>query len=167
MESTLELELLRPVDWRVLKAARLRALRDSPHAFMSRYDCELRLSEPEWRRMFDASTWIVAREAEEVVGLARSVVDAARSRTRHIESIWVAPTHRRRGVFRALLSALVKTERHAGVTDLLLWVMEDNHHAERAYQTLGFEPTGERQYLPALGRFERRFRLRIRDLPGL
>jgi|GEM_PF-6474107 len=30
-----------------------------------------------------------------------------------------------------------------------------------AYQALGFEPTGERQYLPAFGRFERRLRLAL------
>ena len=49
----------------------------------------------------------------------------------------------------------------AGVTDLLLWVLEDNHDAQRAYEALGFEPTGERQFLPDLGRFERRLRLGI------
>jgi RimJ/RimL family protein N-acetyltransferase len=46
-------------------------------------------------------------------------------------------------------------------------VLEDNHGAQRAYETLGFEPTGERQFLPALGRFERRLSLGIRHLPGL
>ena len=46
-----------------------------------------------------------------------------------------------------------------GVTELMLWVLEDNHDAQRAYQALGFEPTGERQFLPAFGQFERRLRL--------
>ena len=167
MESTLNLQLLSRVDWRVLKEVRLRALQDSPHAFMSCYVSELRLSDWEWRRMFDAATWIVARNADDVVGLARSVGDPARPWTRHIESIWVAPTHRRRGVCRALLSALADTERQMGVTDLLIWVLEDNHGAERAYEALGFEPTGEQQFLPALERFERRLRLDVRRRPGL
>jgi GNAT superfamily N-acetyltransferase len=166
MKSILDLQLLSPVDWRVLKEVRLRALQDSPHAFMSCYDNELRLSDWEWRRMFEASTWIVAREADDVVGLARSVGDPARPWTRHVESIWVAPTHRRRGVFRALLYAVAEMERGLGVTDLLLWVLEDNHNAQRAYETLGFEPTGESQFLPDLGRFERRFRLAITHPPG-
>ena len=166
-ESTLELHLLRPVDWRVLRAARLRALQDSPHAFISRYDHELRLSEFEWRRKFEAVSWMVAQEGEDVVGLAGSVSDPVTPGIRHVESIWVAPAHRRRGVFRVLLSALADTERRMGVTDLLIWVLEDNQDAQRAYETLGFEPTGERQFLPALGRFERRFRLGIRHLPGL
>jgi len=40
MESTLELDLLTPVDWRVLRAARLYALLDSPDAFTSSYAYE-------------------------------------------------------------------------------------------------------------------------------
>jgi ribosomal protein S18 acetylase RimI-like enzyme len=167
MESILELQLLTPIDWRVLKAARLGALRDSPHAFMSCYDHEWRLGELEWRRMFDASTWIVARETEDVVGLARSVSEPSRPRVRHLESIWVAPANRRRGVFRALLNGLVEIERRQGVTQLMLWVLEDNQDAQRAYETLGFVPTGERQFLPALGRFERRLRLGVRYLHAL
>jgi ribosomal protein S18 acetylase RimI-like enzyme len=167
MESILDLQLLSPVDWQVLKAARLRALEDSPRAFMSCYDRELLWTEWQWRRMFDAATWIVARDADDVVGLARSVGDPARPWTRHFESIWVAPTHRRRGVLRDLLNALTDIERSTGVTELLLWVLEDNHDAQRAYENLGFERTGESQFLPDVGRFERRFKLRIRHLPGL
>jgi ribosomal protein S18 acetylase RimI-like enzyme len=163
VESTLNLSLLTPVDWEVLRRARLNALRDSPHAFLSHYEHESGLSELEWRRLFNAASWIVAQEAENVVGLAGSLAEPAMPWIRHVESIWVAPTHRRRGIFRALLSALAEVERSRGVTDLLLWVLEDNHDAQRAYETLGFEPTGERQYLPALDRFERRFRLRIRN----
>jgi GNAT superfamily N-acetyltransferase len=158
-ESSLDLCLLTPTDWRVLRAARLRALLDSPHAFTSSYAREAGWSEPEWRRMFDAATWIVARETDEVIGLARSAVEAEQPSARHLESIWVVPTHRRRGVFRALLHALAETERLMGVTDLLLWVLEDNREARRTYAAVGFEPTGERQFLPDFGRFERRLRL--------
>jgi hypothetical protein len=43
----------------------------------------------------------------------------------------------------------------------MLWVLEDNHDAQRAFKALGFDPTGERQYLPALGQLERRLRLEI------
>jgi ribosomal protein S18 acetylase RimI-like enzyme len=164
MELTLSLNLLAPVDWPVLRAARLEALRDSPHAFMSSYNHESGWQEPDWRRMFNAARWIVAREAENVIGLARSVGEPGRSWVRHLESIWVAPTHRQRGVFRALLHALAEMDRRMGVTDLMLWVLEDNHEAQRAYEALGFEPTGERQPLPDFGRFERRLRLDTREL---
>jgi ribosomal protein S18 acetylase RimI-like enzyme len=163
IEVNLALHPLIPVDWRMLRAARLRALLDSPHAFTSSYACESEWGEPEWRRMFDAATWFIVRDAKEVVALARSVDGPEQPATRHIESIWVAPTHRRRGVLRALVQALVERERLMGVTDLLLWVLEDNYPAQRAYQALGFEPTGERQRLPDFRRFERRLRLAIRQ----
>jgi ribosomal protein S18 acetylase RimI-like enzyme len=159
MELTLNLDLLAPVEWRVLRAARLQALLDSPHAFTSSYAHEFGWGEPDWRGTFTAATWIVAREAGSLVGLARSVGEPQLPSARHVESIWVAPRHRRHGVFRHLLHALAIIERRMGVQDLLLWVLEDNHDARRAYEALGFRSTGERQYLPAVGRFERRLRL--------
>jgi len=113
-----------------------------------------------------AATWIVAREAQRVIGLAKSVSEPGHPSTRYVESAWVAPTHRRRGVLRALLQRLAEIDRQIGVTELMLWVLEGNHDAQRTYQVLGFESTGERQILPAAGRFERRLRLGIRRLPG-
>jgi ribosomal protein S18 acetylase RimI-like enzyme len=164
MELTLDLDRLAPADWRVLRAARLRALLDSPRAFTSSYAHESEWGEFEWRRVFDAATCVVAREADKVLGLAKSVAEPLWPRARHLESIWVAPTHRRRGVFRALLRHLAELNHRRGVTDLMLWVLEDNYDAQRAYQALGFEPTGERQFLPAFERSERRLRLGVRDL---
>jgi ribosomal protein S18 acetylase RimI-like enzyme len=161
MELTLNLDLLAPVDWRVLRAARLHALFDSPHAFTSSYADESRWDEADWRKTFAAAIWIVARETESVVGLARSVAEPQLPSARHVESIWVAPTHRRRGVLRHLLDALAGIERRLGVRDLLLWVLEDNHEARKTYEALGFQSTGERQYLPAVGRFECRLRLSL------
>ena len=96
-----------------------------------------------------------------MIGLAKSVSEPGRPWTRYVESAWVAPTHRRRGVLRALLHKLADSDRRTEVTELMLWVLEDNHDAQHAYQALGFEPTGERQFLPAFGRFERRLRLAI------
>ena len=127
MESTLDLQVLTPDDWPLLKAARLDALKDSPHAFMSRYDVEWDRSEREWRRSIETATWIIARDTERAVGLARSVAEPARTSVCYLESIWVDPGHRRRGVFRALLHRLADFERHMGATELLLWVLEDNH----------------------------------------
>jgi GNAT superfamily N-acetyltransferase len=164
MELTLTLNLLAPADWRVLRAARLEALLDSPAAFTSSYAREAQWGELEWLRVFDAATWIVAREDKSVIGLARTIGEPERPAMRHIESVWVRPTHRRRGVCRALLRSLADADQRVGVTDLMLWVLEDNHKAKCVYETVGFEPTGERQFLPAEGRFEHRLRLSIRRL---
>ena len=45
----------------------------------------------EWQRVLDAATWIVAREAQRVIGLAKSVSEPGRPSTRYVESAWVAP----------------------------------------------------------------------------
>ena len=80
MESTLELDLLTPLDWRVLRAARLYALLDSPDAFTSSYAHESAWGELEWQRALDAATWIVAREAQRV---DRAGEVGQRARTSH------------------------------------------------------------------------------------
>jgi ribosomal protein S18 acetylase RimI-like enzyme len=164
IEATLQLQLLGPNDWQRLRAARLAAMLDSPRAFTSSYARESVWGELDWRRLFDAAIWIAACEAENVIGLARSVGEPGRLTTRHIESVWVAPTHRRRGVCRTLLLALAEMARAMGAHDLLLWVLEDNHDAQRAYKALGFEPTGKQQFLKPFERFEQQLRLEIRRL---
>lgn len=163
MASTLELDLLTPRDWRMLRAARLYALLDSPEAFTSSYADESVWSQLDWQRSLHAATWIVAREAQNVIGLAKSVSVPALSASRYVESAWVAPTHRRRGVLRTLLDALAEVSHRMGVTELVLWVLEDNYAADHAYRALGFEATGDRQFLPAFGQFETRLRREISE----
>ena len=158
MASTLELDLLTPLDWRMLRAARLYALLDSPDAFTSSYADESAWSQLDWHRSLNAATWIVAREAQNVIGLAKIVSEPALPASRYVESAWVAPTHRRRGVLRTLLEGLAEISRRMGVTELMLWVLEDNYAADNAYRALGFEPTGDRQFLSDFGQYERQLR---------
>ncbi len=142
--AVLDVRLLGPGDWHVLRTIRLRALAESPRAFTSHYHRESRWNEHQWRRRFDAAHWIVAVDGDEVVGLA-GLVDCHPEDPHHIESIWVAPTHRNRGVFRALLDGIIEIARRTGLTELWLWVLEDNLCAHQVYERLGFEWTGERQ----------------------
>jgi ribosomal protein S18 acetylase RimI-like enzyme len=165
--ESLRLQLLAPADWKLLRDVRLEALLDSPDAFMSSHACESQRGESEWRGLFDAATWMVACDAEKIIGLATSVGEPGGCATRHVESVWVAPPYRRRGVCRALLRTLAEMDRRTGVTDLLLWVLEDNHDAQLAYEALGFEATGDRQFVPDLRRFERRMNLCITTSTGL
>jgi hypothetical protein len=81
LQSTLEFQLLTPGDRRLLQEARLEALRESPHAFMSTYAQESEWVEAQWRQALEGATWIVARDAENVIGLAASVREAERSTT--------------------------------------------------------------------------------------
>jgi ribosomal protein S18 acetylase RimI-like enzyme len=164
MHSGLNLRFLRPADWRTLREVRLAALQDSPHAFTSRYAQERRWTEREWRRTLKSSTWIVAQKAGEVAGLARSVRERGIPRARNLESIWVAPIYRHQGVCRDLVRALADRDRRMGATRLLLWVLDGNHDALHAYESLGFQPMGEPQYLRAFGRWEQRLEVQISRL---
>ena len=161
MHSGLDLQFLRPADWRTLRQVRLAALRDSPHAFTSRYAYERWWTEKEWRRTLKNSTWIIAHKAGEVAGLARSVREPGVPRARNLESIWVAPIYRHQGVCSDLVRALADRERRMGATQLLLWVLDGNHDALRAYEALGFKPKGEPQFLRAFGRWEQRLGVQI------
>ncbi|MBL8925204.1 MAG: GNAT family N-acetyltransferase [Pseudonocardia sp.] len=142
--AVLDVRLLERGDWHVLRTIRLRALAESPHAFTSPYQREFRWSEHQWRRRVETEDWFVAVDDGHVIGMA-ALVDCSPHDPHHIESIWVAPTHRNRGVFRALLDGIIEIARRAGLTDLWLWVLEDNRCALRVYERLGFEWTGERQ----------------------
>ena len=160
-ETVLDIRLLAPADWRILRDIRLRALIDSPRAFTSHYHRERSWSEHEWRQRFRTATWVVALERGVVIGIAGLVNDHPEE-PQHVESIWVAPTHRCRGVSRSLLDMMVETARRAGLAELLLWVLEDNLLARHTYSRLGFEWTGERKPIrPGHPRFERRLRLAI------
>lgn len=154
--------LLRPAQWPLLRDIRLRALRDAPFAFDSAHDVEAAWSEADWRATFESATWLVARDTHRAVALTRSAQEPGHPWLRNIESVWVEPVFRRRGIVRLLLATLTETERRAGVTELRAWVLDGNDGARRAWQRLGFAPTGERQALPgAGGRIEERLRLGI------
>src|SRR5260370_42390075 len=49
-------------DWRLLRAIRLRALRDAPHAFTSDYGYEAGHDEREWRELLRSNLWLLAFE---------------------------------------------------------------------------------------------------------
>ena len=162
INAVLDIKLLKPDEWPVLRTVRLRALGESPHAFMARYEDEARLSAREWRQRLVTAVWAVAVESGEIIGLAGLVEGQQPHMEKHVESIWVAPTHRCRGVFRSLLAALADEARRTCLLELPLWVLEDNKIALLAYSRLGFVATGERQAIDSTrNRFERRLRLAL------
>src|SRR6187397_2092745 len=89
---------VQPANWWMLREARLAALLESPQAFLANHTHESQWDEPKWQEMIKDDTWVVAQEASHVIAVARSVRVAAHDKLRYLESIWVAPTHRKRGV---------------------------------------------------------------------
>ena len=77
-----------------------------------------------------------------IVGLTRE----ARTKNRHkgdVVAMYVAPEHRRRGLARALLQAVIDHARNAmGLEQLVLTVTHTNHGARELYRRAGFSTFG-------------------------
>lgn len=59
-----------------------------------------------------------------------------------IQSVYVDPEFRQRGVFRALYEHVRETARAEGAVGLRLYVRDDNPRARQVYQRLGMKPSG-------------------------
>jgi ribosomal protein S18 acetylase RimI-like enzyme len=105
----------------------------------------------------------VAMKDDRVIGLMASVDRVDRPFVRYLESIWVAPTHRRQGVFRAMLRALIHSESQMGmgVNHLLIWVPQNNDDAWSACIALGFQPTERHQFVQGSKMYEQQLILHI------
>jgi ribosomal protein S18 acetylase RimI-like enzyme len=132
-----------------LHAIRLRALRDSPDAFMSTYE------EERTRTPFSRLGWVrqgvtlVAEDSTGWHGLTGARLDPRLKTRVEIVSMWVAPERRGEGLGTALLRGALEWARARGALTARLAVVEGNEHASSLYYAHGFAPTGEREPLPA------------------
>ena len=146
---------LRPEEWRRWRDLRLGALAESPDAFSSTYEENVRIPEDTWRertrafaapagdrRMFVA----VDRASGDWIGCAGGYVDT--EGVANLISMWVAPEHRNRGAGRSLVEAVIEWARAAGHERLRLDVVRGRDPALRLYGRLGFRPTGRSTPMP-------------------
>ncbi len=136
-----------------LKAVRLAALKDSPTAFGSTFENESKLSDADWRQRVaerdgTRSITFLAWEDETPCGIAAGFITLDNPTQAHVVSVWVAPTHRKRGVGRQLMLAVAHWGVSRHVTDLFLMVTSNNQPAIVFYQDLGFKMTGDTKPYP-------------------
>jgi ribosomal protein S18 acetylase RimI-like enzyme len=133
------------------KSTRLRALYDTPTAFGSTYASESQLTDADWLRRTqqwndgDGSVAYLAwddAEPDQPCGIAASVLLWEDPRTAELLSMWVAPSHRRRGVGRLLVEGVSAWAKSRQARTLCLMVTSSNDDAMRFYETLGFTKTG-------------------------
>ena len=119
-----------------------------------------------WRRQIASGGTVIVAEHAGVQGFAAvgPSQDEEREGFGALYAIYIEPSLWRRGIGLELSSAAEEALRSGGFREAILWVLEDNFGAQRAYEALGFKPTGERQFLRALRRFERHLRLGISRL---
>jgi GNAT superfamily N-acetyltransferase len=126
-----------------LKDMRLKALDEAPSAFVTTLETELDRPPVYWEEQFDRATWVIAQDGIAPddplnVGIAALVRPDPESPVRFIESVWVEPVYRKRGVLRQMLDHLEGRAKADGATELRLWVLDTNKSAEEAYLELGF-----------------------------
>jgi ribosomal protein S18 acetylase RimI-like enzyme len=134
-------------DAELLQRAIRKSISTSPEAFLKTIDDVDNKSIDYWEKEIDSSTWVVIQRGREVVGIAvsrsdyemHSDIDPAE--TRFIESVWINPKLRRRGMGERLVRYLLEMEceRYADVKQFLLWVFKENDRAIQLYTRIGFE----------------------------
>ena len=139
-------------DWRLLRAVRLRALRDAPHAFTADYGDEADHDERWWRERLRSNLWLLAFQdgtaAPPIGVIAATREPVAPAGDPFLSSLWVDPGHRRQGVARELIEAAAALVAARGAAAVSLWVLDNNKAAHSLYEAAGFRPTGDRQMAP-------------------
>jgi ribosomal protein S18 acetylase RimI-like enzyme len=135
------------------KETRLRALQDAPTAFGSTYAKEAQRSDADWLAVAakwcsERSAGFLAMESGLPCGIAGAFLDEADPHRAHLVSMWVAPTHRRGGVGRALIAGVEAWAVERGCREMQLTVTNVNRGAIRFYNGFGFSMTGRREIHP-------------------
>ena len=132
-----------------LREVRLAALADSPTAFSSRHEDEAQRPAEAWAdRAALGETGrqrvtFFAEDGETAVGLVGGYRENETDACVELVSMWTASTHRRAGVGRALVQAVLTWAAETGAASVGLGVMSGNEPAEALYRSMGFVPAGE------------------------
>ena len=150
----MRIRTLEPHEITLHRDLRLRALRDSPNSFgetaaetearpLSYWeDLTRSVTEPARHIMF------LACEGDAVYGSTYGLRDPQNADAGRIGGMWVAPSHRRQGLGRALLRAVFSWAGEHGFKCLRLWAPAKNDAALVLYRHAGFKDTGHRRPLP-------------------
>ena len=142
-QVVVEIRALNSDDWQEIRAVRLRSLADAPDAFTSNYSHESAFDEAKWRELATTGSWFVAVD-DEIVGVAIGVGGwSGDPNKRELVGMWVAPSHRRRGIARELLGQIKAWAISEGATTLSLGVRGGNDQAMAAYLNMGMRSSGE------------------------
>ena len=141
------LETITPQNALLFKDVRLRALQDLPTAFSATYAKESQLTDTDWVRRAaqwssEKSVGYVAMDAGIACAIASGLLDSDDATRANLYSMWVAPTHRRLGIGRNLVDAIIDWARARSARAILLLVTSNNNGAIKFYQQLGFTLTG-------------------------
>jgi GNAT superfamily N-acetyltransferase len=137
-----------PSDLDILHDTILKSVTSSPGAFLATAE-ELEAETPEyWENRLKSSTWAVVQRGNQTLGIAAAkppgeVDDYARQENAcFIESVWIDPSMRGKGLGERLVTYLIEQQRKAvGIQRFYLWVFDYNAPAIRLYDRMDFKPT--------------------------
>lgn len=136
-------------EWRIYRGLRLRALADSPDAFVTTLAQAQRRPDEQWKAQLAAGAGsgseraLIAEADGAPAGLVWVRIDASEPETAHLYQMWVAPAFRRLGAGRMLLELAISWARSAGARYVALAVSCGDTPATRLYARASFEPAGK------------------------
>ena len=135
------------------KAARLRALKDSPSAFGSTYANESQLTDEDWVKRVagwnsNGAICYLAMDSGVPCGIVGGKCVVRERKWVDVLSMWVAPTHRRAGLGKTLIDTVESWAVSLGASRLRLTVTSNNASAIDFYRRCGFEMTGKTEPYP-------------------
>jgi GNAT superfamily N-acetyltransferase len=134
-------------DWELLRAVRLRALADSPDAFLETVEVASAFPESRWRERATPSETQACFLREEGSGMV-SCFTADEPENVFLVGMWVAPELRGTGLARELVEHVVAWAREHGAARVCLSVEPGNDRAARLYEKCGFVETSNPPPLP-------------------
>jgi ribosomal protein S18 acetylase RimI-like enzyme len=137
-EPDLEVRILSPSEWMILRDLRLEALRDAPDAFESTVESEALLQEADWLQRIGRRA--VAFVSGQPVGLVGWSPERSGDRDTELISMWVRPNLRGTPTA-ARLVQFAKDVARSRDGHLDLAVRTDNIRARRFYEKCGFVQT--------------------------
>lgn len=149
----ISIEPITPSNAFVFKAVRLRALQEEPHAFGSTYARESQFPDSEWLTRVERwngarGAGFLAMDGASPCGMVGSLLDQDDPTQAWIVSMWTAPTHRRQGIGRLLITKAAHWASLRQARRLRLMVTSNNETAIRFYERLGFTRTGTTKPYP-------------------
>ncbi|MDN5761674.1 MAG: GNAT family N-acetyltransferase [Microlunatus sp.] len=132
-------------DWQLYRAARLRALQESPTFFTARLADEAAQGEQFWRDRMIQSVRLVAERQGRSEGIASLAGAADDPETAEIFGLYVVPEARSTGVSWRLTEAAAALASQQGFQQLFYWVGIDNARAIAFAKNFGFRSTDYRR----------------------
>jgi ribosomal protein S18 acetylase RimI-like enzyme len=135
-------------DWCILRDTILESINTSPGVFLASAGQIKGESQEFWEHKLKSSTWAVVQRRGKILGIAAAKSPgetdsyALQEKACFIESVWIAPFMRRKGVGERLVTYLIEQERKAGIRQFYLWVFKGNTPAIELYKRMDFKPTG-------------------------